>query len=120
MNTLNHAKQLQSRTKAFAVRIITAFARLPKDEAARLLGDSFSVRELLSPLTIDLHAGRALRPILFRKSASSLKKPMKVSFGLNCWEAELVKMNLVKPLMKECEELLKIFSTSLTTAKRNR
>jgi hypothetical protein len=35
-------------------------------------------------------------------------------------EAELVKMNLIKPLMKECEEQLKIFSASLTTAKRNR
>lgn len=30
MNTLQHAKQLQDRTKKFAVRIIKAFARLPK------------------------------------------------------------------------------------------
>jgi len=33
MNTLNRAKQLQNRTKKFAVRVIKAFARLPKDEA---------------------------------------------------------------------------------------
>jgi hypothetical protein len=35
-------------------------------------------------------------------------------------EAELAKKNLVEPLMKECQELLKIFSASLATAKRNR
>jgi hypothetical protein len=46
------------------------------------LGDSFSVPELHSPLTIDLHAGLGLPPILFRKSALSLKKQMKASFGL--------------------------------------
>jgi hypothetical protein len=62
MNTLNRAKQLQDRTKKFAVRIIKAFAGIPKDEAARI----------------------------------------------------------IEPLMSECEELLKIFSASLATAKRNR
>ena len=34
-------------------------------------------------------------------------------------EAELAKKNLVEPLMKEYQELLKIFSASLATAKRN-
>ena len=33
-------------------------------------------------------------------------------------EAELIKMNLIEPLMKECEE--KIFAASLMTAKRHR
>ena len=41
MNALNHAKQLPSRTKAFAVRISKAFARLPKDGAARIIGRQF-------------------------------------------------------------------------------
>ena len=35
-------------------------------------------------------------------------------------EAELIEKNLVEPLMKECQELLKIFSASLATAKQNR
>jgi len=35
-------------------------------------------------------------------------------------EAELAKKSLVEPLMKECQELLKLFSASLATAKRNR
>jgi len=41
MNTLNRAKQLQNRTKKFAVRVIKAFARLPKDEATRIIGRPF-------------------------------------------------------------------------------
>jgi hypothetical protein len=35
-------------------------------------------------------------------------------------EAELVTKSLLAPLMLECSELLKIFSASLATAKRNR
>ena len=38
MSTLGEAKLLRNRTKAFAVRIIKAFARLPKDEAVRVIG----------------------------------------------------------------------------------
>jgi|SRR5437870_13272760 len=41
MNTLNRAKQLQDRTKKFAVRVIKVFARLPKDEAPRIIGRQF-------------------------------------------------------------------------------
>ena len=38
MSTLTRAKDLQARTKQFAVRIVKAFARLPKDEAVRVIG----------------------------------------------------------------------------------
>src|SRR5206468_12282038 len=38
MDTLDRAQQLQDRTKQFAIRIIKAFARLPKDDAARIIG----------------------------------------------------------------------------------
>src|SRR5437879_3151985 len=41
MNVLDQAKQLQNRTKNFAVRIIKSFARLPKDKAARIIGRQF-------------------------------------------------------------------------------
>jgi four helix bundle protein len=35
-------------------------------------------------------------------------------------EANLIKARLIQPLMSECDELLKIFSASLRTAKSNR
>jgi hypothetical protein len=41
MNSLDQAKQLQDRTKKFAVRSVKAFAGLPKHEAARVIGRQF-------------------------------------------------------------------------------
>jgi four helix bundle protein len=41
VSTLDEATLLQNRTKTFAVRIIKAFARLPKDEAVRVIGRQF-------------------------------------------------------------------------------
>jgi four helix bundle protein len=120
MNTLNHAKQLQGRTKAFAVRIIKAFARLPKDEAARIIGRQF-LRSGTSLAANYRSACRARSTTDFISEISVVAEEADESlfwFELLV-EAELVKMNLIKPLMKECEEQLKIFSASLTTAKRN-
>jgi hypothetical protein len=98
VSKLDEAKLLQNRTKAFAVRTIKAFARLPKDEAVRVIGRRF------------LRSVTSLAVCRARSAAD----------GSNCWESELAKKNLVEPLMKECQELLKIFSASLATAKRNR
>src|SRR5215467_406648 len=41
MNTLDQAKQLQDRTKRFAIELIKAFGRLPNDEHARIIGRQF-------------------------------------------------------------------------------
>jgi four helix bundle protein len=121
MNTLNQAKHLQDRTKAFAIRIIKAFARLPKDEAARMIGRQF----LRSGTSLAANYRSACRA---RSAADFISKISVVAEEADetlFWfelllEAELVKMNLFEPLMKECEELLKIRSASLATAKRNR
>jgi four helix bundle protein len=121
MGTLNRAKQLQDRTKAFAIRIIKAFARLPKGEATRIIGRQF----LRSGTSLAANYRAACRA---RSAADFISKVSVVTEEADetlFWfellvEAELVKMNVVEPLMKECEELLKIFATSLATAKRNR
>ena len=86
MDTLDQAKHLQDRTKAFAVRIIKSFARLPKNEAARIMGGSFFAWELLLPLTIEPRVVPAPRLTSFRKSAWWPKKRMKLSSGSNCWQ----------------------------------
>ena len=121
MNTLNQAKQMQDRAKKFAVRVIKAFARLPKDEAARIIGRQF------------LRSGTSLaanyRSACWARSAADFISKISVvteeADETLFWfellvEAELVDMKLIDPLMKECEELLKIFAASLTSAKRNR
>jgi four helix bundle protein len=121
MNTLNQAKQLQDRTKKFAIRIIKTFARLPRDEAARILGRQF----LRSGTSLAANYRAACRA---RSAADFISKISIVAEEADetlFWfellvEAELLATKLVESLMKECEELLKIFSASLTTAKRNR
>ncbi len=121
MSTLDEANLLQNRTKAFAVCIIKAFARLPKDEAVRVIGRQF----LRSGTSLAANYRAACRA---RSAADFI---FKISFVVEetdetfFWfellvEAELAKKNLVEPLMKECQELLKIFSASLATARRNR
>lgn len=121
MNRLNQAKQLQDRTKAFAVRIIKAFARLPKDEATRIIGRQF----LRSGTSLAANYRAACRPRSGADFISKISVVAEETDETHFWfellvEAELIEQKLVESLMKECEELLKIFSSSLATAKRNR
>jgi four helix bundle protein len=110
MNTLNQAKQLQDRTKKFAIRIIKAFAGLPKDEAARIIGRQF----LRSGTSLAANYRSACRA---RSAADFISKISVVAEEADetlFWfellvEAELVKAQLLEGLMKECEEVLKIF-----------
>ena len=121
MSTLDEAKLLQNRTKTFAVRIIKAFARLPKDEAVRVIG-----RQFLRPGTsLAANYRAACRAHSAADFISKISVVVEETDETLFWfellvEAELAKKNLVEPLMKECQELLKIFSASLATAKRNR
>lgn len=94
MNTLDQARQLQDRTKAFAIRIIKAFARLPKDEAIRIIGRQF----LRSGTSLAANYRSACRA---RSAADFISKISVVAeeadetlFWLELLlEAELVKMN---------------------------
>jgi four helix bundle protein len=121
MTTLHLAKQLQNRTKKFAVRIIKAFARLPKDEAIRIVGRQF----LRSGTSLAANYRAACRS---RSAADFISKISIVAEEADetlFWfellvESDLVKPAIVEALMSECEELLKISSASLATAKRNR
>ena len=121
MNTLNRAKQLQNRTKQFAVRIIKAFARLPKDEAVRVIGRQF----LRSGTSLAANYRASCRARSTADFVSKISVVAEEADETLFWfellvESELIKSKMVQPLMSECEELLKIFSASLTTAKSNR
>lgn len=121
MNTLQHAKQLQDRTKKFAVRIIKASARLPKEEAARIVGRQF----LRSGTSVAANYRAACRARSLGDFISKISIVTEEADETLFWcellvESELIKPAVIRPLMSECEELLKISSASLATAKRNR
>jgi four helix bundle protein len=121
MDRLDQAKQLQTRTKQFAVRIIKAFTRLPKNEAARTIGRQF----LRSGTSLAANYRAACRarsgPDFISKIAIVTEETDETLFWFELLvESNLIDMKLVQPLMTECTELLKIFSASLATAKENR
>src|SRR5207302_4155053 len=119
MTTLHRAKQLQ--TKSFTIRIVKAFARLPKEEATRIIGRQF----LRSGTSVAANYRAYCRA---RSDADFISKISVVTEEADetlVWlelfvESELIKSTIVHALMSECEELLKICSASLATAKRNR
>ncbi len=121
MNTLQHAKQLQDRTKKFAVRIIKAFARLPKEEPTRIIGRQF----LRSGTSVAANYRASCRA---RSGADFISKMSVVAEETDetlFWfellvDAGLINAEVIQSLTSECEELLRIFSASLATAKRNR
>jgi len=118
MNRLNQAQELQDRTKKFAVRIIKAFARLPKKEPERVIGRQF----LRSGTSLAANYRAACRA---RSAADFVSKISVVTeeadetlFWLELLvEAELVKLSLIESLMSECTELVKIFAASVSTAR---
>lgn len=121
MDTVNQAKQLQDRTKRFAVRVVKAFSQFPKTEPARIIGRQF----LRSGTSLAANYRATCRA---RSAADFVSKISVVSeeadetlFWLELLiDSELINVKRVEPLMTECEELLRIFSSSLATAKRNR
>ena len=121
MNTLNRAKQLQARTKRFAVRIIKAFARPPKDEATRIVGRQFlrSGTSLAVNYRASCHA-RSNADFISKISVLTEEADETLFWFEVLVESDLIRLKIVESLMLECEELLKIFSSSLVTAKSNR
>ena len=121
MTTLNRARQLQDRTKQFAIRVIHASTRIPKSEAGRVLMRQF----LRSGTSLAANYRAACRSRsaadFISKISIATEETDETLFWLELLvESKLVKLQTVQPLMIECEELLKILSKSLATAKSNR
>jgi four helix bundle protein len=121
MTTLTRAKQLQDRTKKFAIRTIHASTRVPKTEAGRVLTRQF----LRSGTSLAANYRAACRSRSAADFISKISVAAEETDETLFWfelliESGLVKARVLQPLMTECEELLKIFSKSLATAKSNR
>jgi four helix bundle protein len=121
MSRIDRARELQDRTKRFALRIISAFSRLPKTEEARVLGRQF----LRSGTSVAANYRAACRARSAADFISKISVVVEEADETLFWlelivEANLVPHKVVESLGTECEELLKIFSASLATAKANR
>ena len=121
MNTLQDAKQLQQRTKSFAIRIIKAFTRFPKDEASRIIGRQFLRAGTSVAANYRASCRARSRADFISKVSIVAEEADETLFWLEILvESQLIGNRVAQPLLSECEQLVKIFAASITTAKRNR
>ena len=121
MNKLDRAKELQQRTRKFAVQIIHAFSALPRLEAARIIGRQF-LRSGTSTAANYRAASRARSKAEFiAKLGVVVEEADETLFWLDLLiDSGLVRLEAIEALRLECSELVRIFSSSLATAKANR
>ena len=121
MNELDRAKELQKRTQRFAVDIIQFFSQLPKTDAARVIGRQF-LRSGTSVAANYRAACRARsRSEFIAKVGVVVEEADETLFWLDLLvESDLSAADSVDRLRAECGELVKIFSSSFATAKKNR
>jgi four helix bundle protein len=121
MNKLDNAKKLQIRTKRFAIRIIQTLSRLPKIEVVRVIGRQF----LRSGTPVAANYRAVCRARLLADFISKLAVVLEEVDETLLWLDLSIESNLVAPesiagLRDECSQLVKIFSSSLATAKASR
>ena len=120
MNNLEFATKMQKRTKAFAVEVVKFFPKLPKTDEARVLG-----RQLLRSGTSVAANHRAVCRAksdadFISKMGTVVEEADETLLWLEILEdAGICAARLVQPLKAESDELLRIFSTSLNTAKHS-
>src|SRR5882757_5815779 len=114
MNNFEFSAKMQTRTKAFAVQIVKFFAKLPKTDEARVLG-----RQVLRSGTSVAANYRAVcraksQADFISKMGTVVEETDESLLWLELFEdAELISKEKLKPLKREAEELLRIFSRSL-------
>src|SRR5262245_36519229 len=114
MTNLEFARQMQGRTKAFAVRIIGMFQRLPKTEEARILGKQV----LRSGTSVAANYRAACRSKSRADFISKLGTTVEEVDETLLW-LELLEESGIEPAKKleaikaETDELLRVLSTSL-------
>jgi four helix bundle protein len=120
-NKLNRAMALQVRTKKFAVTIVRAFTALPKTDEARVIGRQFLRSGTSTTANYRATCRARSKAEFISKMAVVVEEADETLFWLELLvDAKVVAAAAISPLRDECEELLKIFSSSLATAKSNR
>jgi len=120
MNNLEFARVMQKRTKAFAIQAVRCFNELPRTEPARILGRQL-LRSATSVAANYRAACRSKSPKDFiSKIGTVVEEADESLFWLELLEeAEIGPATAIDPLKREADELLRITSASLDTARRN-
>ena len=120
MTNLEFAKKMQQRTMVFAVQVVKFFVKLPRTDEARVPG-----KQLLRAGTSVGANYRAVcrsksEPDFISKMGTVVEEADESGFWLDLLQnSGVCSESTVRPLITESEQLLRIFSTSLNTAKQN-
>src|ERR1051326_4434835 len=128
VNTLNNrhssnlefARQMQARTKTFALRIIRMFQQLPKTDEGRVLG-----KQILRAGTSVAANYRAVcraksRADFISKLGTTVEEVDETLFWLELLEeSSIVSAAKLQSIKVEADELLRILSTSLDTDRKS-
>ena len=119
-NKLDFAKEMQARTKAFAIQVVRFFTKLPKTEEARVLG-----RQLLRSGTSVAANYRAVcraksNADFIHKLGTVVEEADESLLWLELIEEAGVHATPATASLKtKANELVRILQTSLNTAKHN-
>ena len=120
MNNFEFSEKMKMRTKAFAVQIVKFYKALPKTDEARVLG-----RQVLRSGTSVAANYRAVcrsksKADFISKMGTVVEEADETLLWFELFEdAEVCAPDKVNKLKSEADELLRIFSTALGTAKRD-
>ena len=114
-------EELRKRTKQFALRAIRLFKALPKTAEAQVIGKQL-LRSATSVAANYRAAGRARSQAEFIAKMGVVVEEVDES---QLWlellvDADIVKGDRLRELIRESDELVRIFATSHKTAKRSR
>jgi four helix bundle protein len=117
---IEKAINLQNRSKKYAVNVVRYFRTLPKTDEARILGKQV----LRSATSVAANYRAVCRARSRAEFISKLGTVVEEADESLLWfeimsESEVINPSSAHDLMKESEELLRIFSSSLSTAKLN-
>jgi four helix bundle protein len=114
-----NSAELRTRTKAFALRVVQAFRRLPRSEEARVIG-----RQLLRAGTgVGANYRAVCRPRsdadFIAKLGIAIEECDEAAFWLEVLiDSGIVSGRVVGPLLREADELTRIFVASRETVRR--
>ena len=120
MNNFEVSEKMKTRTKVFAVQIVKFYKALPKTDEARVLG-----RQVLRSGTSVAANYRAVcrsksKADFISKMGTVVEEADETLLWFELFEdAEVCAPDKVNKLKSEADELLRIFSTALGTAKRD-
>jgi len=116
-----HGDDLAERLLNFAVRIIKLVNSMPKTTVGKHVAGQL-LRSGTSPgSNYEESRGAESRSDFIHKLGIVLKELKESRFWLNVvYRTEIVKPQLIEPLIQECEELCAIIARSIVTAKGNK